>query len=190
MHRTLGTSLNTRRLPRLALALAAAALLAEAAPALAQSRQELDAASQALDSDPDLAAWDLALTTNLLGPLFGSYGARVEVAPTRWLSLAASPAWLVTAGGSGVALDLAAHLWPLGAGLDGAFVGPSLTAARLDGNGAPDFTLGASCEAGWQAVWSGLAVSVSAEVGWAVRAGDASSSPWVGVRVGLGWAWR
>lgn len=181
--------LNTRRL--LVAALFAALFVASAAqPAAAQSRAEVAAASQELGSDPDLAAWDIALTTDLLGPVFGSYGVRIEVAPTRWLSLAASPAWQTTDTASGLALVLSAHLWPMARGLDGLFVGPNVSAARLEGNGAAQIFLGAGAEAGWQIVWGGLAVAVSGEIGWATQTDGAASGLTLGARVALGWAWR
>ena len=185
--------LNTRRLVSATLfaALFAGPLFAFCAtPALAQSGAETAAASQELGSDPDVAAWDIALTTDLLGPVFGSYGVRVEVAPTRWLSLAASPAWQTTDTASGLALVLSAHLWPLGRGLDGLFVGPNVSAARLESNGSAQIVVGAGAEAGWQIVWGGLAVAVSGQIGWAAQTDGAASGLTLGARVALGWAWR
>ena len=181
--------LNTRRLFVAAFVVAPLFVFC-ATPAAAQSREEADAASQELGSDPDLAAWDIALTTDLLGPVFGSYGVRIEVAPTRWLSLAASPAWQTTDTANGLALVLSVHLWPMARGLDGLFIGPNVTAARLESNGAAQIVVGAGAEAGWQIVWGGLAVAVSGQVGWAAQTDGAVSGLTLGARVAIGWAWR
>ncbi len=188
--RSASCSPNARRLAPCSLALLGTAALLLPASAAAQSRAEENAASQALDSDRDLAVWDVALTTDVLAPLSGGYGARVEVAPARWLSLAASPTWLSATGASGVALVVSAHVWPLAQGLDGPFVGPHLTITRGEGSGAARVVLGVGGEAGWQLVWAGLAVALSGTVGWAARADGGTSGLVLGVRVGLGWAWR
>lgn len=188
--RSASCSPNARRLARCSLALLGAASLLWPVSAAAQARAEEDAASQSLDSDRDLAAWDIALTTDLLAPLSDGYGVRLEVAPARWLSLAASPTWLSAAGASGVALVVSAHAWPLAQGLDGPFVGPHLTVARVEGSGAARVMLGVGGEAGWQVVWEGLAVALSGTADWAARADGGPSGLGLGVRIGLGWAWR
>ena len=159
-------------------------------PAAAQARAERGAASQALESDRVRAAWDIALTTDVLAPLTAGYGVRVEVAPARWWSLAASPTWLGAASASGLALVVSVHVWPLAAGLDGPFLGPHLTGARVEADGAASVVLGAGGEAGWQLVWGGLAVALSGSVGWAGRVDGGASGLVFGLRVGLGWAWR
>ena len=180
--------LNTRRL--LLAAVSLAVLFAAPSSSRAQARAETEAATQELGSDPDVAVWDVALTTNVLSPVFGSYGARVEVAPAAWLSLAVSPAWLSATNATGLELTVSAHVWPLAAGLDGPFVGPHLRGARVEINGAASAVLGVGAEVGWQIVWGGLAVAMSGEVGWETRtdSGDANLS--LGARLALGWAWR
>jgi len=157
-----------------------------AAPAAAQERPDREAPSQRLASDPERTTWDVALTVDALGPLFGRYGAQLEVAPVRWGSLALGGAW--RAGGEAGDVDLAigARWWPLGEGLEGGYLGPAIVTARRGAG----LAWGAEVEVGWQFVWDGWVVAAGARCGWPMASPGATQTWDVGARLALGRAWR
>ncbi len=154
--------------------------------ARAQARPDRPAPSQHLASDRDLSAWDVALTVDVLGPLSARYGARLEVAPARWASVALGMDWRPPHGDDAVDLTASAQLWPLADGLEGPYIGSGVVLARR----AAGLGWAAQGEVGWQWVWSGVVLAGAARCGWhAPHAGEAQGLE-LGARLALGWAWR
>jgi hypothetical protein len=148
-------------------------LLASAEGALAQDQDEnqnanrdAEAPSQALASDPAPPIPHLSVTIDPVGMAFAEWTAHFEMAP------ASAHAFFVEAGyrdGSlsrGIALELGYHLFVLGDGLDGPFVGPSVGAAVTTDRA--EISLFGALEAGWQLALGpfalGFALGIEAHV--------------------------
>ncbi|MFW6052168.1 MAG: hypothetical protein ACODAU_13400 [Myxococcota bacterium] len=149
--------------------------------------EEAPAPSLALARDPapPHPAWGLGLDPLALA--FGRYGVHLEVAPARAHALWMAPAW---ARGEGLSVELGYHLWPVGRGLSGPFLGPVVEVVLAGRSRVGAVSVAA--EAGYQHVWSGL--TVGAAVGVAARWDDPGAQGPVArarlrVRLALGWAW-
>jgi hypothetical protein len=168
-------------------------LLSVASPALGQSSPaspDADAPSQALRSDPAPPVPKIALTADPLAIYFGRYGFSFELAPRRLHSLWISPAWAHAGPREGLSLELGWHIWPLGRGLDGLFLGPVAGIATSRGPGRR-LALRGGAEAGYQAVWGALAVglAVGVDYAWQRRGDELSRGPSLRVRLSFGWAY-
>jgi hypothetical protein len=168
------------------LTILAAASAGGSTDAAAQARPDREAPSQRLASDPDRSVWDVTLTLDALGPLFGRYGAQLEVAPVRWGSLAIGAAWRAGGASGDANLSVGARLWPLAEGLEGPFLGPTLVAAGR----ASTLTWGAEVEVGWQFVWDGWVVAAGARCGWHTGLPGGAQAVEFGARLAIGRGWR
>ena len=150
--------------------LAFLAMLAAPSSAAAQPGSvDAPAPSLAVETDPDLPYYVLAVTADPLAAFFGDYGLRIEGAAGDAHALFARPSYIV-ADTDALSLEVGYHLFYLGEGLDGGYLGPALGVAVTT---ARALTVSASVEAGWQWVWDGLVLGVAGGVSF-VRGEQAS----------------
>jgi len=161
-----------------------------ASHAAAQRVVEAAAPSQALGSDPSPPVARIALSADPLAIYLGSYGFSMEYAPSRSQSLWLSPAWAKSGAREGLSLELAWHVWILGRGLDGPFLGPVAGIGTARGAGHP-LQVRAGAEVGYQAVWGGLALGLGLGVDydWRRRGDEVDRGPSLRVRLAFGWAY-
>jgi hypothetical protein len=142
----------------------------------------------AVPEDPAPPRPSVALAADPLGIAFGHYGLHVEVAVGGPHGLWLMPGW---ARGAGPALELGYHLWPLGRGLVGPFLGP-LGGVVLGSSVSSWQGAWLGGEVGYQHAWSGLllGVAVGAVARWSreeVTEGRPRAE--ARVRLALGWVW-
>ncbi len=129
--------------------------------ALAQAEDPI-APSQGLSTDPAPPVPDLAISVDPIAMALGEWGARGEVAVTPSHALFVSPGYRTGAISPGISLEVGYHLFPLGDGLDGPFIGPLVgVAISLDSVGV---SVRGGAEAGWQVILGALALGLSAGV--------------------------
>ncbi|MCA9602583.1 MAG: hypothetical protein R3A78_15440 [Polyangiales bacterium] len=125
---------------------------------------------------------------DLVGIFFGRYAVRFEGAPTRHHSIWFAPSWSEVLARRSLGFELGYHLWPMGDGLDGLFVGPSVALA-LAGNAAPHAIVGGG-EAGYQWFLGGVTLTAVGGVTYAYALDDGARNEWEGrVQAMVGYAW-
>lgn len=159
--------------------------LGAAAPAAvaAQPGADAPAPSLAVPTDPDLPHYAIAVTADPLAAFFGDYGLRVEGAVGAAHALFARPSYLV-AEADALSLEVGYHLFFLGEGLDGGYVGPALGVAVTTERA---LTVSASLEAGWQWIWDGLVLGVAGGATFARTEQVSVILPRVVVSLGYAW---
>ncbi|MBW2460844.1 MAG: hypothetical protein JRH11_04305 [Deltaproteobacteria bacterium] len=129
--------------------------------ALAQAEDRV-APSQNLSTDPAPPVPDLAIGVDPIAMALGEWGARGELAVTPSHALFVSPGYRTGALSPGISLEIGYHLFPLGDGLDGPFIGPSIgVAVSVD---SARVSLRGGATAGWQVILGALALGFSAGV--------------------------
>lgn len=166
------------------------ALAAIAPVHAARAQGDAAAPSQDLSSDPAPPVPRIALTADPLGLYLGHYGFGLELAPSRWHSLWLAPAWTRSGEERGLGLELGYHLWLLGRGLDGPFVG-AVAAAGTSRVATRPFALRGGAEAGYQAAWGNVALGLAVGVEYHVRRVDdqIERGPALRLRLAFGWAY-
>jgi hypothetical protein len=139
------------------------------------------------DSGPPRPAF--GVTADPVAIATGRYGVQLEALFGGAHGFWVAPAW---AWGSGLSLELAYHIWPLARGLSGPFLGP-LGGAVLGPSPRGWEAAWLGGEAGYQHVWSGLALGLAVGVvaRWEAEGTRQRGQPAAGLRVrlALGWAW-
>jgi len=165
----------------------AGALVSMPQSAKAQSAMDAPAPTLAVRTDGAVPVPTFGVTTDAIGPFFGVFSARFEIAlaPAHAISLLPS---YVTAGGVG--LDVGYHLWPLGRGLEALFFGPSVGIASASTSFGSSTVAAASIDAGWQFVWAGIAITPGAAVSYVrdVESDQGGTLAWR-LTMSLGYAW-
>jgi hypothetical protein len=173
--------------------------------ARAQARADRPPATQALPTDRTAPHWDLALSVDVLGvALADAWAGTGEVALHRFVGARLTAGYLGTrvAQLGGALVGAGVRLRPLGAGVDGPYVGCGLD-VRFRG----DTSIEGTAELGWSVVWRGLVVGAGAALAWRLGSGDEAADAagggksvgpgaWAALggalRLGVfvGWAWR
>jgi hypothetical protein len=141
------------------------------------------APSLAVPTDPDLPHYALAITADPLAAFFGDYGLRIEGTVGAAHALFARPSYIV-ADTDALSLEVGYHLFFLGEGLDGGYLGPALGVAVTTERA---LAVSASVEAGWQWVWDGLVLGIAG--GATFVRGEQASVIVPRVVISLGYAW-
>lgn len=173
------------------MALGIAVLGCAAADAGAQPPADAEPPSQAVRTDAPVPYPALAVALDPVGVAFGTYGVHFEAAPHGAHGIWLAPAWVRRARVRGFALEAGYHLWLLGRGLDGLFVGPfgALVLGVPAGEAVAEARIGA--EAGYQHVWGPvvLGVGVGATRVWRFASRARGSRVAARIRAVLGWVW-
>lgn len=116
----------------------------------------------------------IGLSADSLGPIFGRYALRLDLAPRRvgrWMSLAVSLGWFredhldpgdVGALFEGPGLGLGLEVHPLGKQLDGLSLGIEGEGRALFGEGETQLDVALGLTIGWRIVWRGSSFGVAA----------------------------
>jgi len=126
---------------------------------IAGHAQDRPAPSQQLSSDPAPPVPDLTIGVDPIGMAFGEWGGRVELALSPSHAFFFAPGYRTGVLSPGISLEVGYHLFPLGNGLDGPFVGPSVGAAISLGDAR--FSLRGAMMAGWQVILGPIALALS-----------------------------
>ncbi len=137
-------------------------LAAFAAFAPAALAQDPEAPTQTLATDPSPPTPIGAVTLDPVGMAFGEWTARFELGLSPSHALFLEGGYRSTAPSAGVALELGYHLYPLGEGVAGPFIGPSVGAAITTDRAV--VSLFGALEAGWQLVLGPFALGLSGGV--------------------------
>lgn len=125
---------------------------------LAQDRDS-EAPSQHLSTDPAPPVPDLVLSVDPIAMALGDWSARGQVAVSPSHAFFATPGYRNGAYSRGISLEVGYHLFVLGGGLDGPFIGPALGLAVDPRMG--EVHLRGALEAGWQLIVGALALSLA-----------------------------
>jgi hypothetical protein len=121
--------------------------------------QDPEAPSQELSTDPEPPTPLGAATVDPLGMAFGEWTARFELALVPAHAILVEVGYRDTSLSPGITVELGYHLYPLGEGVDGPFVGPSVGFA-ITTDRAEVSAFGA-LEAGWQLVLGPFALGIA-----------------------------
>jgi hypothetical protein len=143
-----------------------------------------------VETDPPVPHWAFAVTADPVDLVLGRYGLKVESALTPVHAAWVSPAFFARDGEHGLDLEAGYHLWPLGNGTSGIYVGPLVSTALAVGDGTR-VVGGVGLEGGFQYVWDGVAFGVGGGLTATWELAE-SNRPRVQPRVvlSLGFAWR
>lgn len=131
--------------------------------------------------------WAFGVEVDAVGLAFGDYQISLDLALGPHHGVFVRPGWRRSKG-HGPMLGLAYHVWPLGRGLDGLGVGPTLDVAWIRSDERVELSVGG--EVAYRYAWKGLLLGVGVGVAKEWTFDEQRRREWIPlVRIQLGWAW-